>query len=148
MPESPINTYDLLSKSDFIITFGSTIGVEASYFCKPSILASNAFHENLQIVKRVHTMQDIVDILNSKPNSSQLRSSYENALKYGLFYSNGGIHFRFLKKADLKEQDPSFAFENVRIGSWRIISFIRMIEGKFFDFLAPILPSGCNCNLP
>ena len=37
-PNSPINSYALMEHCDKILTFGSTVGIEATYYKKPSIL--------------------------------------------------------------------------------------------------------------
>ena len=45
-PSSAVNSYGLLMASDKIVTFGSTIGVEAIYYGKPTILIGRAVYEN------------------------------------------------------------------------------------------------------
>ncbi len=47
LPESNISSYTLLSEADSVITFGSTIGMEATYWGKPSILLGKCFYQNL-----------------------------------------------------------------------------------------------------
>jgi hypothetical protein len=146
--DSPVNTYDILEKSNFVITYGSTIGVEASYICKPSILVSNAFHESLQVVSKVESIEEIFEILKNRPSEDVLAQYSANARKYALFYASGGIHISYLQKANQRIQDPSFHLKGVRIGTWRLISGLRLIEGKLLDFLAPKLASNCNCDYP
>lgn len=45
MPEDRLSSYDLLEQADVVVTFGSTIGVEASWYGKPSLLVGRAVHE-------------------------------------------------------------------------------------------------------
>jgi capsule polysaccharide export protein KpsC/LpsZ len=49
LPTSPINSYSLLDISEKIITFGSTIGVEAIYNKKPAILLNTCFTMGLNV---------------------------------------------------------------------------------------------------
>ena len=45
-PEENIDTYALIDACEKILTFGSTVGIEATYWGKPSILADYAKFEN------------------------------------------------------------------------------------------------------
>ena len=45
-PFDKINSYNLLDISDIVISFGSTVGIEATYYDKPSILWGSAYYED------------------------------------------------------------------------------------------------------
>ncbi len=47
LPESNISSYSLLFSCNIVVTAGSTMGLEASVYDKPSILTSNALYMNL-----------------------------------------------------------------------------------------------------
>jgi hypothetical protein len=63
-PESEVDTYALLEASEKVLTFGSTVGVEAAYWGKPSILCGRADYENLDCCYRPVSVSEIVDLLN------------------------------------------------------------------------------------
>ncbi len=46
-PASPVSTYALIDHADKVVVFGSTVGVEASYWGKPVILIGPAYYQNL-----------------------------------------------------------------------------------------------------
>lgn len=80
---SPISTYTLLDKADKIIVFGSTVGIEASYWGKPVICLTCALYKLMNIAYFPQNMIELWKYL----DISDLPPLYnENVLKYGLFY--------------------------------------------------------------
>lgn len=63
-PDSPVSTYALMDVCSKVVTFGSTTGVEASYWGKPSILIGRSFYEQSGSCYQVHTRQQLVNFLN------------------------------------------------------------------------------------
>src|SRR5690606_26555992 len=49
-PESPVDTYALIEASDTVITGGSTVGIEAVYWGRPSILLGPSDYDLLGAV--------------------------------------------------------------------------------------------------
>lgn len=145
MQDSSIKTYDILKESDFVVTFGSTIGVEASFFGKPSLLVSRAFHESLNVVIPVNGMSELLKILNSGVNQAEISKLFDNTVQYGLFHALGGISFRHLKRKELRSQDPSFYLNGSRLGSWKLISFVRRFEGAIRKTFFPKVKLDCSC---
>lgn len=92
-PNSPINTYDLLDLADVVITFSSTIGVEACFWGKPCILAGRAIYEGLDCCYKPSSHKELIGLLkeNLQPKNR------ENALKYGFWESERGIPFKYFK---------------------------------------------------
>jgi hypothetical protein len=60
---SDVDSYDLLDKSDAVITFGSTLGVEATYYGKPSILLGRALYEDLDVCHKPTNHDSLVKLL-------------------------------------------------------------------------------------
>jgi hypothetical protein len=93
---SKISTYHLVKNANKTITFGSTIGAEATFIGKPSILAGKSFYFDLNAayVPKNHEdlMQLILQDLNPKPK--------ENALMYSYFFGTFGFHFKYYKPDD------------------------------------------------
>jgi len=87
---SKISTYHLVKNANKTITFGSTIGAEATYMGKPSLLAGKSFFFDLDAAyvprNHEHLMQLIVEDL--KPKSKEV------ALMYGYFFGTFGVKFK------------------------------------------------------
>ena len=90
-PESPSSTYTLIDHCDAVLTFGSTTGIEATFWGKPSILIGTAMYESFDVVHQVTNKQDLVNALlrysSVKPK--------ENTFPYGLYMSNDGIPYKY-----------------------------------------------------
>lgn len=81
-PESPISSYSLLDQADLVIVFGSTIGIEAAYFGKPTICLAYALYSMMGVNYIPKTQEEfwkLVDDKDLKPLNN------ENCLKYSLF---------------------------------------------------------------
>ena len=99
-PDSPVSTYSLIDNSDVVITFGSTVGIEAVYRGKPSILMGRALYEDLGGVILPKTHEELVNILHNyiltrslpQPKNPQLAF-----IKYGFFQKTYGHPFEYVK---------------------------------------------------
>lgn len=145
MHDSSVKTYDILNKSDFVITFGSTIGVEAAFQGKPSLLVSRAFHESLGVVISVGNLADLTDTLRDGVSGDIISSLKQSTRYYGLFHAVGGKTFQNLERRNDKTQDPSFYFEKYKIGSAKWISAIRRFEGAVKKKVVPKIELECSC---
>ncbi|CAH0534671.1 hypothetical protein VST7929_02621 [Vibrio stylophorae] len=65
--DSPISTYTLMLKSDAVITFGSSIGIEATYWDKPSILLGNCFYRHLGVTHTPNSIEKLTKLLDITP---------------------------------------------------------------------------------
>ncbi len=86
-PESPISTYALLEACDVAVSFGSTIGIEAAYWGKPSILAGRCAYEKTGSVYVPTSHDELIELLK---NRSLQPLSPLGAKKAALFWSCGG----------------------------------------------------------
>lgn len=93
--DSPVSSYALLDKADKVITFGSTMGIEATYAHKPSICIGASFYERLNVVYQPHSVEEIWKYIDDK----SLKDLYsENVLIYGYYFMgiyNGIIYNKF-----------------------------------------------------
>lgn len=81
-PESEVSTYDLMEMCEKVITFGSTMGVEATFWGKPSILMGRSLYENLDVCYNVYDKEQLLPLLNNRnlPPKDKV-----GALKYAYF---------------------------------------------------------------
>jgi hypothetical protein len=80
-PESIVSSYALMDACEKVITFGSTTGVEASYWGKPSILVGRAYYEMTGACYHVRDKEELVRDLNDHLEPKDKLG----AIKYGYF---------------------------------------------------------------
>ena len=78
-PESSLNSYDLIDQSSAVLTFGSTIGIEACYYGKPSILLGRAVYEDIGACYTPSTHHHLVELLRSVPEAKNRHHAVEYA---------------------------------------------------------------------
>ena len=92
-PESPVCSYALLDGSEKVVTFGSTVGIEATYWGKPSILAGMNFYRSLDGTYIANSDEELLELveadLDPKPQ--------EPALMFGLDLVTYGQPFKYYK---------------------------------------------------
>lgn len=93
-PEDIVDSYALMDACEKIITFGSTIGLEATYWGKVSILAGRAYYENFDCFYKPKTHEELVKLL--EEDLTPLPT--DSVLKYGFHQMAGGIPFEYFKQ--------------------------------------------------
>lgn len=83
-PESKISSYALLRNAEKVVTFGSTMGIEAVYWGKPSVLLRTAFYMNLDGCYRPKTREEAVELLKGTLSPKDKK----DAIKYGFWLMN------------------------------------------------------------
>ncbi|CAN6134402.1 hypothetical protein MCEKH37_01191 [Methylophilaceae bacterium] len=115
--ESPVSSYALIDLADIILTYGSTVGIEASYAGKTSILMGRAIYEDLNVCIKPETHKELILILRQisagvkypMPSDCQV-----GLIKYGLFQKLWGVEYKYLKPLGftsaqmIKEQQSTF----------------------------------------
>lgn len=84
---SSVDSYSLLDASSKVITFGSTMGMEAVYWGKPSILIGRCIYERLGSVYAPKTHLELIKLLK---NHRLKKSSVTGAKKIAVFWCKGG----------------------------------------------------------
>lgn len=92
--DSDISTYSILDAADKVIVFGSTMGIEACYWGKPTINLAYALYENMDVTYYPHTTDELFDMID---NQELKPKDPNNTLIYGLYYmSNKHIPFKYI----------------------------------------------------
>lgn len=105
--ESDISTYELMNSSEKIITFGSTTGIEAAYWGKPSILMGRAIYEDLGSCYKPKNIEEAIGLIPKKIEPLEI----EGAVKYGYWEETKGFPFKYYK--------PEMTRDNLIIGSFK-----------------------------
>ncbi len=142
MPEEKIDTYELLKRADVAVaSLSTTVGVEAVFLNKPSILLGPALYEDLDVAYKPQDMDEFIGLLKNKelPPKPQ-----ENALKYGYCLATYGEDFIYYK--------PTGLFEGTFMGvdlnkSHKFLPLLGKIKRFYYKQKASILkrlkPDNC-----
>jgi len=93
-----LSSYELINISSKVITFGSTIGVEASYLGKPVISIGDSAYKYLNVIYTPNNKDELFSFINMKLKAKPISGS----LKYGYYILEFGTKFKFQKKIELK----------------------------------------------
>lgn len=88
-PESRVSTYALLDAVERVVTFGSTVGIEATFWGKVSILAGHALYEHLDVAHVAEDHEGLLELLGAELEARPILDT----LKYGYCMSTFGIPF-------------------------------------------------------
>ena len=130
-PESKIDSYSLLLASDIVLTTGSTMGVEANFYQKPSILLGTALYMNLNVC---HIPTDYDELLNLLLKEVTVHSRSGSVL-YGSFFAMHGFDIaNFSVTGDIYtwKNESLSALLNRRPIATRIIKFIYNSIGSWY----------------
>jgi hypothetical protein len=127
-PESLISSYDLLQKSDKVLTFGSTIGVEATFLGIPSGLLSRALHGSLRVTIPIKDKKELRLFITGKSHSVISKFDLNS---YGYFMAKGGYSFKYLNidETSQRSQDPRFSYGVIPLMNSKILAIIKKTEG-------------------
>ncbi len=93
---SLISTYNLVNHVSQVITFGSTIGMEATFMGKPSILAGKSFYYNLGGTYDPSSHLELIQLINSDLGPK----SKEKALMFAYYFGTFGVRFKHYSPED------------------------------------------------
>lgn len=91
---SNVNSYQLIDKCDMVITFGSTIGIEAFYWRKPSISLRENSYTKLNIIEHPKNKKALEEYLKKKKFKLKAK---QLCLPVGYFLMRHGKKFKYFK---------------------------------------------------
>lgn len=84
-PKDKVSTYAMIDAADKIIVFGSTVGVEATYWNRPTILLAGSFYYHLDAAYKPKTFEELISLLR---DNELLPKNKVDAIKYGFYMMN------------------------------------------------------------
>lgn len=92
-PDSVVSSYEMLMRCSKVLTFASTIGIEAVYWGKPSILAGISLYRSMGATYNPESHEELVNMLlgTLSPKDKMI------SIKYGYYMSTYGIDFQYFK---------------------------------------------------
>lgn len=136
-PGEAIDSYALMDACEKTATFGSTIGLEAAYWGKPSILAGRAFYENFDCVYAPRTHEEVVEHLRADLEPRPAAS----ALMYFYWEVSNGIPFSYFKETGFRNGLATGTFDGVEIrpnklpALWNEVE--RFLRGALSALMSP-----------
>ncbi len=96
-PDSPVDSYALIDASRYVLTFSSTIGIEAAYSGAVSILLGNAAYQGSGSVYEPETYEEVLNLV--RTNSPPLSNA--GAIRYGYWLARHGESFKYAREPRL-----------------------------------------------
>jgi hypothetical protein len=100
MPEDSLDTYQLLRSCDVAVTFGSSVGIEAIYWDRPSVLLGPCFYRGFQSVYEPQSHTEAMELLRRDLPPAPDKTE---ALMYGYWFATHGLPFRYFQATGLFE---------------------------------------------
>jgi hypothetical protein len=116
LPLEKVSSYSLIESSSGVITFGSTIGIEAAYMSKPVMVLADCKFDELGFAFKPRSWNEAFGWFAKKFTPLELDINRELSRSFGFFVLTGGQRFMFSK---LRE---------IGWGRWKVESFLG------FDF--------------
>lgn len=141
-PESKISSYSLIDASDLVIVFGSTIGVEAAFWGKPTILLAGSTYYNLGCCYIPDSIEELFCLIDSRLIAKDKYGTY----KYGLVHHDSvGSSCEYYDCNLTTYHLNIFGFKrDIKISNWQKIFGSRFLSYLFKKALSKILSIYCN----
>jgi hypothetical protein len=135
-PNDQVDSYSLLDACDKIITFGSTIGIEAAYWGNISILAGRAIYEKLDCIYKPANHHELITLIKSDLKALNNYST--------LLYANReithGIPFKYFKETKMINGLTVGTFNGINLKS-SILSVFLYKTSRLPSYIITLLKS-------
>ena len=140
--DSEVDSYELADKCEKIITFGSTMGIEAVYSIKPSILVGRSLYEGLSSTYIPTNHNELIYLINADLKPGNI----VGALKYGYWQeTQGHVYEKYLP---LSVMDGKFL--NKPLGpkySTKMIYKAVQLKAKLFNMIKSLFKLGMDKSI-
>ena len=126
-PESDIDSYALMDLATTVITFGSTLGLEATFYKKPSILLGKCFYYYSNVA---YTPVNTFELENLLKTKNLIPLPQINALKFGFYYLKGGEKSKYYNEVEVGE---NVYFKGEKIHSYNFFQLIFYAVIKYIN---------------
>ncbi len=98
--DASTDTYALMNASDLTVTFGSSVGMEAVFWGKPSVLLGPCLYQDLGGPVRSHSHDETISLLCRDLAAAQDKTG---ALMYGHWFQTRGFRYEYFQAESLFE---------------------------------------------
>lgn len=103
-PRDTANSYTLIEWSDIVVTFGSTIAIEACWMRKPSVILGPSFYDELDVSYTPASVEELNHLLREDLPAKDPT----NAARWASYEETEGADFRYLQCQDGKMRPRGF----------------------------------------
>lgn len=121
-PEDKVDTYALVESCNKVVAFGSTVGVEAAFWGKPSISAGVSLYSHLNCCYNAMTYEQLFDFIDTNLKLKPQEKTYP----YGYWAATFGVDFIYFKSKGLF--DGTFLGKRIRKSSLFKKAFSKIIK--------------------
>lgn len=128
--ESKISTYKLMDSASVVLTFGSTTGIEATFWGKPSILMAVCRYSKLDVAYIPKTKEELIELITDVNKPKPKIGTYI----YAYYRSTFGHNYKYY----YPESYNSGTFKGVKIepnGYLIKLSYFKFFRGLIRTFL-------------
>ncbi len=97
LPSSTVSSYKLIECASVVVTFGSTTGIESTFWGKPSILVGNSFYKKLNVTYNPDNFEELFDLIRNVNEPKPLLGTY----KYAFHLATFGIPFKYYEPIEI-----------------------------------------------
>jgi hypothetical protein len=120
-PEDPTDTYALIERSRVVATYGSSIGIESTYWGRPSLLFARSYYDRLGVATQAESLEQVQAFLRHPvvlPQSATLAcGAYFTRLGEPYrYYASEGLHRGSILGVYLDDSLPVRAARALRDG--------------------------------
>lgn len=130
---SDVSSYAMLDKADLVVSFGSTIGIEAAYWTKPSILLGRCVYEKLGSCYVPRSHEEVINLISKVGSLEPLEKI--GAYKAAVFWSKGGRSLEHF--GGTRENGYTFKDHKLSIGRISTLRYLlaKAVQVYFFEKL-------------
>lgn len=95
--ESDICSYTLIKSANTVVTFGSTLGIEAVYLGTPSVLAAEMYYDHLDCTYNPSSHEELIKMIIKDLKPKRKLGAY----MLGYYLMNYGLPYKYYKATEL-----------------------------------------------
>lgn len=103
--DSKVSTYALVDAADLVLTYGTTVGIEAAYRGKPLLLMARSPYEEVGVAFRPATHETFIETLLDFPKTRKLpldlKAVRRGVIKYAVFQRFKGVNYKYVKPSSV-----------------------------------------------
>ncbi len=130
-PNDQVSSYTLLKGSSGVISYGSTMGLEAAFHRIPSAILADCWYDELGVANKLESFEDVIkwiESIENKYDATELQNRRRKSMVRGFWLEKSGESF---EHCDMHE---------ISWGAWEVRFFKgkRISRPKFFSVVSII----------
>jgi hypothetical protein len=133
-PNDQVSSYALLKGSRGVISYGSTIGLEAAFHRIPSAILADCWYDELGVANKLASFEDVIKWIESIENNfdaTELQNRRRNSMVRGFWLEKSGKSFEHCDMYEISwgAWEVEF-FKGKRISRSKLFSVVSIITNR------------------